>query len=971
MSFPDHHEQMFRLLFERSGDAIFLYDPRQKVFTDCNQAAVELMRSPDKQRLLMTHPAELSAPTQPDGKDAWGKAAAMHHEVLRRGNHSFEWMARRMDGSPILLDVMLTAIQTGEKPLVATVCRDISDRLRNLEILRQRVLYRISESAHLAKEPEDLYPRIHEAVAELMPARNFYLLLPEPGSQKHAFAYHVDEMDARPAPYVVDRGMNGYVLRTGLPLLARRSEMEKKRPPGVTEDESTWYLAFGHVAAVWLGIPLTIGNKTIGVMAIQDYQDEHAYGEEEKRLLTFVAEQITQAIERKRTQQALRDSELKHRTLFELSSQGVMLQDDKAFFDVNPAAVRMLGYTSEKELIGHHPAEFAPPLQPDGQTSSAAAERHIADCFRQGSTRFEWLTIGANGRRIMLDVLLTAIDLGGRRMIQAMVNDITERKRREQIERTIYRISEAVNTVDDLESLYVEIHAAVARMIGARNFYIALHEPETGLHHFVYHRDEKDPPPPPRHLGRGLTGYVFRTGKPLLVTREQMLNPPKPSEWQVEHGSVSAVWLGVPLVIRGQTIGVMVVQDFNNPDAYGEEQQRLLTFVAEQTALAIERKRSESRLRESAARLSESQARFSTAFRTSPALMAILDLTNGQFVEANDAFVQWLGVSHPMMVGRTSLDLGLWPNPAEREQVWSELRAKRSLRDREIQLCNRHGSCCTMLLSMDIIQVQEKEHILVVLLDITQRKQAEEELRRMLAREQELGLLRSNFVSMVSHEFRTPLGVIQSSAEILSDYFPRLSPEQRQEHLSSIVKSTGRMAGMMEEVLLIGQLDSGRLEFKPGALDLGAFVRHLVDELHSATHRRCPIEPTLHQIPPSVEADESLLRHILTNLITNAVKYSRGGEPVLLELRCDADELKIQVKDHGIGIPEPDLEWIFQAFHRGQNVGDRPGTGLGLVIVKRAVDLHRGTIHIQSAVGEGTHVTVNLPISTSVVSQTE
>ncbi len=161
MSFPDHHEQMFRLLFERSGDAIFLYDPRQKVFTDCNQAAVELMRSPDKQRLLMTHPAELSAPTQPDGKDAWGKAAAMHHEVLRRGNHSFEWMARRMDGSPILLDVMLTAIQTGEKPLVATVCRDISDRLRNLEKMaedgtferlgKKEVLMRMRERDKLEK----------------------------------------------------------------------------------------------------------------------------------------------------------------------------------------------------------------------------------------------------------------------------------------------------------------------------------------------------------------------------------------------------------------------------------------------------------------------------------------------------------------------------------------------------------------------------------------------------------------------------------------------------------------------------------------------------------------------------------------------------------------------------------------------------------------------------------------------------
>lgn len=963
MSLPAHSEDMFRLLFERSGDAIFLYDPRQQVFTDCNQAAVELMKSPGKSRLLNTHPAELSPKTQPDGRDSREKASEIHREVLRKGTHCFEWMGRRLDGSLILLEVMLTAIQTSEKPLVATVCRDISDRMRNLELIRQRVLYRISEAAHLAEEPADLYPRIHEAVAELMPAKNFYLLLPEPGTPRHMFAYHVDEVDAQPAPYVVKGGMNGYVLRTGLPLLARRDDMLRPKPPGAEETGSTWYLSFGHLAAVWLGIPLTIRGVTIGVMAVQDYQNEQAYGEEEKRLLNFVAEQVAQAIERKRDQQALRDSEAKHRTLFELSSQGVMLQDDQAFFDVNPAAVRMLGYTSAKELIGHHPSELAPPLQPDGQSSATAAARHIDDCLRQGSTRFEWLTIGAHGRRIMLDVLLTAMELGGRKIIQAIVNDITERKRREQIERTIYRISEAVNTVDDLESLYVEIHAAVGRMIGARNFYIALHEPETGLHHFVYHRDEKDPPPRPRQLGRGLTGYVFRSGKALLVTREQMLNPPKPEEWQVEHGSVSAVWLGVPLVIRGQTIGVMAVQDFDDPNAYGEEQKRLLTFVAEQTAVAIERKRTESRLRESAARLRESEARFSTAFRTSPALMAILELQSGQFVEVNDAFVQWLSVPRSSIIGHTSKELGLWPNPTEREIVWAELRQKRSLREREIQLCNRAQAYFTMLLSMDIIKVQEQEQLLVVLLDITQRKKAEEELRRTLAREQELGQLRSNFVSMVSHEFRTPLGVIQSSAEILADYLDRLTEEQRQEHLASIVKSTGRMAGMMEEVLLIGQLDSGRMEFKPGPLEPASFINHLLDEIASATHRRCPVKPSLGNLPKTIEADEALLRHILTNLLTNAVKYSKGGEPVCLELAFDREELVIVVQDNGIGIPESDLEWIFHAFHRGQNVGDRPGTGLGLVIVKRAVDLHRGAIQIDSKVGVGTRVTVRLPAS--------
>jgi signal transduction histidine kinase len=248
--------------------------------------------------------------------------------------------------------------------------------------------------------------------------------------------------------------------------------------------------------------------------------------------------------------------------------------------------------------------------------------------------------------------------------------------------------------------------------------------------------------------------------------------------------------------------------------------------------------------------------------------------------------------------------------------------------------------------------------------DITERKRAEAELLRTLAREKELGQLRSNFVSMVSHEFRTPLGIIQSSAEILEDYFERLEPAERREHLQSIRKNTRRMAGLMEGVLLIGSLEAGRLEFRPRRLELAAFVGRLVAEVGAATQGRCPIGWALGPgAPAQVEADERLLGHILTNLLTNAVKYSEPGQPVGLELGAGAGpEWVCTVRDAGIGIAEADQEWLFSAFHRGQNVGGRPGTGLGLVIVKRCVDLHGGTIAVQSRLGQGTAVTVRLPV---------
>jgi signal transduction histidine kinase len=252
--------------------------------------------------------------------------------------------------------------------------------------------------------------------------------------------------------------------------------------------------------------------------------------------------------------------------------------------------------------------------------------------------------------------------------------------------------------------------------------------------------------------------------------------------------------------------------------------------------------------------------------------------------------------------------------------------------------------------------------MLVFGLDVTQRKQAETELLKALAREVELGQLRTSFVSMVSHEFRTPLGIIQSSAEILEAYLDRLNPDERREHLQSVHKNTRRMAALMEEVLLIGRLDAGKMDFKPAPLDLPGFARRLVDDVAAATDRRCPIELRVDALEGEAQADERLLQHILTNLITNAVKYSAPGQPVQVEMWREGTHVVSLIRDQGIGIPEPDRAGLFKAFHRGSNVQERSGTGLGLTIVKRCVDLHGGHIRLESVVGRGTSAIVRLPI---------
>lgn len=236
------------------------------------------------------------------------------------------------------------------------------------------------------------------------------------------------------------------------------------------------------------------------------------------------------------------------------------------------------------------------------------------------------------------------------------------------------------------------------------------------------------------------------------------------------------------------------------------------------------------------------------------------------------------------------------------------------------------------------------------------------QLQEALAREHELSNLKSHFVSTVSHEFRTPLGIIVSSAGILDHYLDRLPPEQRRQHLDSIQKSATHMAQLMESVLFFSRAEADRIQFRPEPLSLLPLCQRVVEEVGSATERRCPIEFSHDALPANVRGDEELVRHILTNLLANAVKYSQASQPVRFSAQGNGAQVVFRVADDGVGIPAADRGKLFSAFYRGKNVEHVHGTGLGLFIVKKCVDLHGGQIQIESEEGKGTTVTVALPL---------
>jgi signal transduction histidine kinase len=234
-------------------------------------------------------------------------------------------------------------------------------------------------------------------------------------------------------------------------------------------------------------------------------------------------------------------------------------------------------------------------------------------------------------------------------------------------------------------------------------------------------------------------------------------------------------------------------------------------------------------------------------------------------------------------------------------------------------------------------------------------------LRKERDRELEIAELKSRFVSMTSHEFRTPLSVILSSAELVSEYGEKWGKERRAEHLARIQESARNMSRMLDGVLLVGRAEAGMLEVRPAPLRLGEVTAAVLREVGETAGPSRRIEYECQAPDTEVWMDEKLLRHILINLLSNAFKYSPADGPIYFGVRTDEHGAIFEVRDEGIGIPEQEQEMLFEAFHRCSNAGDIPGTGLGMAVVKKSLDAHRGSIDVASKLGQGTRFVVRIP----------
>lgn len=258
-------------------------------------------------------------------------------------------------------------------------------------------------------------------------------------------------------------------------------------------------------------------------------------------------------------------------------------------------------------------------------------------------------------------------------------------------------------------------------------------------------------------------------------------------------------------------------------------------------------------------------------------------------------------------------------------------------------------------------QMGDLVSVLGISRDITEQKKMGEALQNALASERKLAEIRSNFFSMTSHQFRTPLSTILLSAELLQKYGSRWDDQKRAEQLGRILEAGGRLNSMLEDILVLGRVESGRYVYTPKDFDLINFSRQIVAEITTNDRGRHVIhfQPEVEELP--VFLDQEVFRRVLDNLLSNAIKYSMAGTLVSVNIRIERNDFLLEVADQGVGIPEKDLKYLFQPFQRGSNVTDYPGSGIGLTIIQKSVELMNATISLRSKENYGTTFMVRFP----------
>lgn len=897
----DSHQELessFRQLFSSNPYPVYVYDPVSLRFLEVNPAAIAKYGYSREEFLSMRLPD--IRPSQ--DKSGLLKAVA---EIRSGARHVGHWTHRRKDGK--FLEVIVTShlLEIGGRQAGLAFVEDVTERKSAEREMEERAAYfhALVESNPLAIVVLDSNYRVrlcNPAFEELFQY-----------SQQEILGANIDSLVAPKnleveASQLSKGALGGHEVRT---------TTRRRRKDGTLVDVAV------------LGVPLLVDGKMLGGFGI--YED------------------IT---ERVRVESARHEAEERLRSIFENSIEGMFqTTPDGHFISLNPALARMYGYSSPAELAASL-SDIARQVYVDPQRREEF-KRLIEE--RGAVEKFEYQVFRKDGGTIWLSENARAVrDQAGKILYyEGTAEDVTERKRAEAERQVTFEIIHGVSVTDNLDDLLRLIHQSLQKVLHASNCFVALHDPKTEMFEFPFFVDEFDSAPAPQKVGRSCTAYVFRTGRAMLIPQSQFDRLVAKGEVELV-GTPSPAWIGVPLRTPAATIGVLVLQNYENERIYTTRDLEFLESVGGQIAIAIERKRAETALR-------ASEARLRVLVEQLPAVLWTTD-SDLKFTSSLGAGLSRLGLKPNQVVGQSlseyfqTSDPDFLPIAAHRQAIAGEAVTFHIEWAGGSYACHveplrgadghTHGAICMAL-------------------DVTERKQLEAQLRQAQKMEA-VGRLAGG----IAHDFNNLLMVIQGYTELLLERLIPNDPLRR--NAEQIHDASDRAAGLTRQLLAF----SRNQLLAPKVLDLQLVVTDMEKMLRRLIGEDIDLVTIAQPDLWSVKADRSQLEQVILNLAVNARDaMPRGGKLTIETSNVDLDNsyarqhpivtsgpyVMLAVTDTGVGMDAETQAHVFEPFFTTKEKGK--GTGLGLATVYGVVKQSGGYVWVYSEEQHGTTFKIYLP----------
>jgi two-component system, cell cycle sensor histidine kinase and response regulator CckA len=627
-----------------------------------------------------------------------------------------------------------------------------------------------------------------------------------------------------------------------------------------------------------------------------------------------------------------------------------VLHRDRTVSLANAGFSRVLGYDPAC-LLGktldllHHPAEFRAIREQFGNYQAIPGQKIAGRC-RLCSKDGSWLWFDYE--------FVNHLHTPGIEGWLVSFRNVTDLRRLEAERQVISDVVHALNQTSNLDQLLCQIHQALTKVVCAENCFVALHEAATDMFHFAFFVDQFDPPPPPQKIARTCMAYVFRTGQAQLIPQKEFDR--LAAEGEVELvGSASPAWLGVPLRTPTETIGVLVVQHYQNENAYDQRDLEFLDSVGGHIALAIERRRSEEALR-------KSESMFRLLFSHTPLPTWVFDTETGKFLEVNEAAVKQYGYSEDEFKKMSVLDL----RPARERGTKSEIWRYASL-DAFHQGQWLHESKDGRVFKVELV-AHELDYAgrrvrLVVAQDISERQQLEEQLRQAQKMEA-VGRLAGG----VAHDFNNLLMVIKGHTELLLGSLAAEDSSRRK--IEQIERSADRATTLTRQLLAFSRMQV----LQPRNINLNSIVEEMGKLIPRLIGEDIELAIYLSRNLGTIRADVSQIEQIIMNLAVNARDaMPKGGKLRIETSNEDLDSayksahpvvkpgryVLLAVSDNGIGMDAETQAHIFEPFFTTKEQGK--GTGLGLSTVYGVVKQSGGFIWVYTELGKGATFKIYLP----------